>query len=224
VVKQLYADFDDVAEDGALRLSCAGTVASIAELGQELREREEVCFTDGNRFAVGRVHRRGDGTWEGRATSELVHLPPPGLEEPGETVRRALFPEPAPAADDARPYRPPPPLWRALAKKRSPYAIGLGLIGALALTALLAVAYELHFFSGPAKATPMTVTAIERMHQDSESPAHLVYVVKLPDGSTARFTSERTYGPGTRLVAMVSTGWLTRRTLVGPPYVVMPDE
>ena len=157
-----------------------------------------------------------------------MHLPPPGLDEPGETLRSVLFPEStATQAATAPPYRPKPPLWRSLAeKRRSPVAIGLGIAGLLGVMGVTGVVVlERQFFSGPVTATPLTVTAIERtVPADDDSPGHIVYVVKLPDGRTTRLTSERTYRPGTRLLAMVSRGGLTGRTLVGPPHVVMPDE
>jgi hypothetical protein len=230
-MKQVYADFNEVDADGSLDLRCAGSVVSIAELKMEPREAEEVCFTDGEMFAVGRVHRRADGTWEGRSTWEFVHLPPPGLDEPGETVRQALLSQTlllpdAPAVDDPRPYQPRPPLWRSFQKEGgSPWRIAVGTLIALGLAgAFAAVVFELHLFSGPATATPVTITAVERITPGDESPPHIVYVVKLPDGGTARFTSERVYRPGTRLTAMVARGGITGRTLVGPPYVVMPDE
>ena len=227
-MKQVYADFSDRADDGSLPLTSASSVASIAELTEALRDREEVCFTDGERFAVGRVHRRADGTWEGRALSDLVHLPPPGLDEPGATLRRVLFPEaPATEAAAAPPYRPKPPLWRSLPEKHvSPVAIVLGTVGVVGLMgALGAVAFEHQFFSGPATATAVTITAVERTDPaDDDSPSRIVYVVKLPDGRTAYLASERAHRPGTRLIAMVSRGGLTGRMLVAPPYVVMPDE
>ena len=47
-----------------------------------------------------------------------MHLPPPGLDEPGETLRRILFPESqATQAAAAPPYQPKPPLWRSLPEK-----------------------------------------------------------------------------------------------------------
>lgn len=61
-MKQVYADFNEIEADGLPPLACAGSVASIAELKQELRDGEEVCFTDGAMFAVGRVHRHVDGS------------------------------------------------------------------------------------------------------------------------------------------------------------------
>ena len=225
-MKQVYADFSDISVDGSLPLTCAGSIASIAEVEEALRDREEVCFTDGERFAVGRVLRRADGTWEGHSTWQLVHLPPPGLDDPGETLRRILFPESqAPQAAAAPPYQPKPPLWRSLAEKTGSPGWSVGTLALIAITAVLgAVMLELYILSDPATATAVTITAIERITPHEESPPDVVYVVKLADGRTARFTSERTYQPGTRLTAMVSRGGLTRRIMVGPPYVVMPDE
>jgi hypothetical protein len=227
-VKQVYADFNEIEADGLLPLACAGSVASIAELEQELRDGEEVCFTDGEAFAVGRVHRHVDGSWEGRSKWEFVHLPPAGLDEPGETLKQALADQqqPLPAPDGARPYRPSPPLWRSREeKRRSPFQVGLGIVGALGIAvALTAVVFEMHFFAGPAAATPVTITAVERSPADDDAPTRFAYLAKLPDGRTERLMSERTFEPGTRLLAMVSRGGLTGRSLVGPPYVVLPAE
>ena len=139
----------------------------------------------------------------------------------------APLPSPGePGPDAPRPYQPKPPLWRSLKDRRvSPVAIALGIVVVLGLMAALgAVAFEQQFFSGPLTATPLTITAVQRAHADHDSPTRFVYVVKLSDGRPARFTSERVYQPGTRLVAMVSRGVLTGRTLVGPPYMAMPDE
>ncbi len=65
-MKEVYADFNDIAADRTLPLSCAGSVASITKLGG-LVDGEEVWFTDGELRARGRVVRRPDGSWEGRS-------------------------------------------------------------------------------------------------------------------------------------------------------------
>ncbi len=66
-MKEIYADFNDVAADGTLPLTCAGSVASIAKLKEAPMDGEEVWFTDGELRIKGRVYRRKDGTWEGRS-------------------------------------------------------------------------------------------------------------------------------------------------------------
>ena len=66
-MKQIYADFNDIAADGTLPLTCAGSVESISELEEGLKDGEEVWFTDGELLAKGRVFRRADATWEGKS-------------------------------------------------------------------------------------------------------------------------------------------------------------
>jgi hypothetical protein len=66
-MKEIYADFNDIADDGALPLTCAGSVASIEVLDDGLVDGEEVVFTDGELRVAGRVYKRSDGSWEGRA-------------------------------------------------------------------------------------------------------------------------------------------------------------
>jgi hypothetical protein len=84
---------------------------------------------------------------------------------------------------------------------------------------------EQHLLSAPATATPVTIVAIESIsHAAEDSPGYLTYRVALPDGRFARFTSERTFRPGTRVMAMVSRGWVTKRIIVTSPYVVLPDN
>jgi hypothetical protein len=79
--------------------------------------------------------------------------------------------------------------------------------------------------SGPATATPVTIVAIESISpSDDDSPGYITYGVRLPDGTKARFISARTHKPGTRLMAMVSRGRVTGRTIVSSPYAVLPIE
>ena len=66
-MKKVYADFNDIAADGSLPLTCAGSVSSIATLEGGLDEGEEVWFTDGELRVRGHVFRRSDGSWEGRS-------------------------------------------------------------------------------------------------------------------------------------------------------------
>ena len=66
-MKEVHADFNDIAADGSLPLTCAGSMSSIATLPGGLEEGEEVWFADGELCARGRVFRRSDGSWEGRS-------------------------------------------------------------------------------------------------------------------------------------------------------------
>lgn len=66
-MKQIYADFNDVAGDGTLPLTCAGSVASIESLSDGLEDGEEVWLTDHELRVRARVFRRQDGAREGRS-------------------------------------------------------------------------------------------------------------------------------------------------------------
>lgn len=71
-MKEVYADFNDIAEDGTLPLTCTGSVASIARLIGGLIDGEVVWLSDGELRVKGSVHRRPDGTWEGRSDWQFV--------------------------------------------------------------------------------------------------------------------------------------------------------
>lgn len=62
-MKGIYADFNDIAADGTLPLTCSGSIESIAMLDNELQEGEEVLLTDGELRVVARVYRRPNGSW-----------------------------------------------------------------------------------------------------------------------------------------------------------------
>ena len=70
-MKELYADFNDVAADRTLPLTCVGSRESIDALTEALKEGEEVQLTDGELVAVATVHRRQDGMWEACANWEF---------------------------------------------------------------------------------------------------------------------------------------------------------
>lgn len=72
-MKEIYADFNDVAADRTLPLTCVGSRTSIDELPENLKEGEEVRLTDGELVAVATVHRREDGIWEARSDWEFRH-------------------------------------------------------------------------------------------------------------------------------------------------------
>ncbi len=71
-MKEIYADFNDIASDATLPLTCQGSVASIASLGDSLGDGEEVWLTDGELRARARVFRCADGSWEGRSEWDFV--------------------------------------------------------------------------------------------------------------------------------------------------------
>lgn len=75
-MKQIYADFNDIANDGTLPLTCTGSVASIGSLGgKELKDGEEVWLSDGELRVRARVFRRQDGNWEARSSWEFETTP-----------------------------------------------------------------------------------------------------------------------------------------------------
>lgn len=63
-MKRIYADFNDIAEDGTLPLTCKGSQSSIANLPGELNEGERVILFDGELTALATVHQRPNGSWE----------------------------------------------------------------------------------------------------------------------------------------------------------------
>jgi hypothetical protein len=71
MMKELYADFNDFAEDGTLPLTCAGSVESIGRLKEPLMDGEEVMLTDGELRVMASVFLRKDGSWEGRSDWEF---------------------------------------------------------------------------------------------------------------------------------------------------------
>jgi hypothetical protein len=76
-MKEIYADFNDFDENGNLALTCARSVQSIDRQKEPLQDGEEVCFSDGEVRAIGRVFKRNDGTWEGRGDWKFSDDVPP---------------------------------------------------------------------------------------------------------------------------------------------------
>lgn len=75
-MKRLYADFNDIAANGTLSLTCRGSVDSIAALDQELGDGEEVVLSDDEMEVVARVYRLDDGSWEARSDWRFVDVMP----------------------------------------------------------------------------------------------------------------------------------------------------
>jgi hypothetical protein len=71
-VKEICADFDDVAANGAPPLTCAGSIANISGLGGELRDGEEITLTEGEVRAVAQVFRQLDGTREAQSDWNFI--------------------------------------------------------------------------------------------------------------------------------------------------------
>ena len=64
--RRLYADFNNVAADGGLPMTCAGSKESIAALAPPLQDGEDVWLTDGEIGTRARVFWR-QGQWEARS-------------------------------------------------------------------------------------------------------------------------------------------------------------
>lgn len=62
-MKQIYADFNDIYNDGTLPLTCSGSRESIAAFGTALSNGEEVWLTDGELRIKARIFRCDDGSW-----------------------------------------------------------------------------------------------------------------------------------------------------------------
>ena len=62
-MKEIYADFNDIASDGTLPLTCAGSRTSIGELPEGLKDGEQVRLTDGELSVAASVYQCEDGTW-----------------------------------------------------------------------------------------------------------------------------------------------------------------
>ena len=77
-MRAVYADFNDVAADGTLPLTCAGSLSSIEGLDQPLKDGELVWLSDGELGVEARVYRRKDGTWEGHSDWHFVPTRAPG--------------------------------------------------------------------------------------------------------------------------------------------------
>ena len=66
-MKQIYADFNDIAADGTLPLTCKGSVDSIAALPEPMEDGEDVVLSDDELSIVAQVFQRDDGSWEARS-------------------------------------------------------------------------------------------------------------------------------------------------------------
>lgn len=66
-MKEVCADFNDIAADGTLPLTCEGSITSIANQPEPLQDGEYVWLTDGELRVKGRVFHREDGRWESRS-------------------------------------------------------------------------------------------------------------------------------------------------------------
>jgi hypothetical protein len=116
----------------------------------------------------------------------------------------------------ALPYAPRPPLWRAPARPRSLFALVLAVPLTIAGASFALVFAEPLVLASPARATAVTVDAVESLAQGEHTEPR--YRVRLPDGSSGRLSTPRVLQVGDRLTAMVSRGRITGRTFVTPPH------
>jgi hypothetical protein len=73
-MKRLYADFNDIASNGTLPLTCKGSIDSIASLGPDLVDDEEVILSNEDVEVIARVYRLDDGSWEARSDWRFVDV------------------------------------------------------------------------------------------------------------------------------------------------------
>jgi hypothetical protein len=76
-MKLIYADFNDIAADGSLPLTCNGSIDSIATLREPLRDGEKVYLTDDELRTEAHVFLRADGSWEARSDWRFEPVAPP---------------------------------------------------------------------------------------------------------------------------------------------------
>ena len=94
------------------------------------------------------------------------------------------------------------------------------------LIAGLLIANEQAFLSVPSGQAKATIVRLQdgKPQGKAGAPPAFRYVVALPDGQHAIFVSDRVHPPGVELLATVSRGRITRRTWLGPPYVVLAEQ
>lgn len=79
-MKRIYADFNDIAANATLPLTCKGSVDSIAAQDRELASGEAVVLSDGAMEVIARVFRLDDGSWEARSDWRFVDAVPSRLD------------------------------------------------------------------------------------------------------------------------------------------------
>lgn len=134
-------------------------------------------------------------------------------------------PDPPNPAEQTGAYAPKPPLWQPARTQRATFGVAiLSALGVVFLAGVMSVGWlEQHVLTTAPQETLVTITRIEgTAPADEEHPERFRYIVALPDGSEARFSSERLYAVGTRLQAMVSRNRITRRQHVNGPYHALP--
>lgn len=61
----VFVDFQNIAEDGRVRLNCAGTLEDLQRLGIHLEEGLVLHVADGDLFATIVVRAAGEDEWRG---------------------------------------------------------------------------------------------------------------------------------------------------------------
>lgn len=121
------------------------------------------------------------------------------------------------ASQDA--YRPRPPLWTPSRTKRwSAGDFAVGILIAAAASAILVVGLGDSVLNVPVGQVEVTVVRVEGGTSADEGPGVFQHLVALPDGSEARFKSERLHRPGAKLLVTQLRNRLTGRLKLGAPY------
>lgn len=71
-MREIYADFNDIAEDSTLPLTCEGSRASLVALSPPPSPGEEVWLSDGELRARAHLSLGADGVWEAHSKWEFV--------------------------------------------------------------------------------------------------------------------------------------------------------
>lgn len=71
-MREIYADFNNIAADGTLALTCDGSRNSIEALTNPLSEQERVWLSDGELRVQATVHLTDAGSWIARSDWSFV--------------------------------------------------------------------------------------------------------------------------------------------------------
>jgi hypothetical protein len=121
------------------------------------------------------------------------------------------------------PYQPRPPLWqptRTDSGSSWKLLIGIG-VAVVGVIAVVTLGGESTFLSTPARPVEVVIGGAESVAPPNDAPADYRYAVRMPDGSTARYTSPDVHRVGDRLRVMESRGRLSGRTRLTRPRATL---
>lgn len=75
-MKTIYADFNDISDDGVLPLSCQGSIESLRMQSAQPLEGEEVWLSDGELWVRATLHCLGGDAYEARSEWNFRTAPP----------------------------------------------------------------------------------------------------------------------------------------------------